>query len=76
MVSAAPASPLVPTRVTPTVTIGGVSALVSFSGLTPGFAGLYQVNAQVPTTALTGSTVPVLVSMGSAISNTVTVAAR
>jgi uncharacterized protein (TIGR03437 family) len=32
-----------------TVTIGGASAPVSFSGLAAGFVGLYQVNAQVPT---------------------------
>jgi uncharacterized protein (TIGR03437 family) len=30
-----------------TVTIGGVKAAVSFSGLAPGFLGLYQVNATV-----------------------------
>jgi uncharacterized protein (TIGR03437 family) len=37
-----------PTKATPTVTIGGVNATVSFSGLAPGFVGLYQVNAEVP----------------------------
>jgi uncharacterized protein (TIGR03437 family) len=32
-----------------TVTIGGVNAPVFFAGLIPGFTGLYQVNATVPT---------------------------
>ena len=36
------------TKATATVTIGGVNATVSFSGLAPGFVGLYQVNAEVP----------------------------
>ena len=31
-----------------TVTIGGVSGPALFSGLTPTFAALYQVNVQVP----------------------------
>jgi uncharacterized protein (TIGR03437 family) len=37
-----------PTLITPTVMIGGTNATVSFSGLAPGFVGLYQVNAKVP----------------------------
>ncbi len=44
----APASPLARTLVTPEVLIGNSPATVVFSGLTPGFAGLYQVNAVVP----------------------------
>jgi len=32
----------------PTIDIGGQPATVMFSGLAPGFAGLYQVNATVP----------------------------
>ncbi|MGI8744180.1 MAG: IPT/TIG domain-containing protein [Bryobacteraceae bacterium] len=33
---------------TPEVQIGGIAAKVAFAGLTPGFVGLYQVNAAVP----------------------------
>jgi uncharacterized protein (TIGR03437 family) len=39
---------------TPTVTIGGQSATVLFSGLAPGFASLYQVNVDVPSNIATG----------------------
>lgn len=45
---AAPASPLAQTSVQPQVTIAGQPASVAFAGLAPGFAGLYQVNVQVP----------------------------
>lgn len=34
--------------VTPEVTIGGAPASVSYSGLAPGYLGLYQVNVQIP----------------------------
>jgi uncharacterized protein (TIGR03437 family) len=62
------------TQTTPTVTIGGVSAKVQFSGLTPGFAGLYQVNVQVPDGVSPGDAVPVVVTIGGVSSNTATIA--
>jgi uncharacterized protein (TIGR03437 family) len=43
------------TLATPIVTIGGSPAVVSFSGVAPGFVGLYQVNAEVPTAAAAGN---------------------
>jgi uncharacterized protein (TIGR03437 family) len=58
----------------PVVTVGGVNAHVSWSGLAPTFTGLYQVNFIVPENAPTGSAVPVTVSIDSAVSNTVTMA--
>lgn len=36
------------TALTPVVNIGGQTAQVTYSGLAPGFAGLYQVNARIP----------------------------
>jgi minor extracellular serine protease Vpr len=48
------ASPLAPTVLIPTVTIGGQQATVLFSGLAPLSVGLYQVNALVPETARPG----------------------
>jgi uncharacterized protein (TIGR03437 family) len=56
------------------VTIGNVQADVIFSGLAPGYVGLYQVNALVPAGVAAGSAVPVVISMGGASSNTVTIA--
>ena len=58
------------------VTIGGKQAQVFFSGLTPGFTGLYQVNALVPADAPTGNTVDLVISTGGQDSNTVTIAVR
>ena len=42
------------TLVVPTVTVGGVPAKVEFSGLAPGYAGLYQVNVTIPPDAPVG----------------------
>jgi uncharacterized protein (TIGR03437 family) len=50
------------TKAATTVTIGGVAAPVSFSGLAAGFVGLYQVNAQVPA-SLAAKNQPVIVSV-------------
>jgi uncharacterized protein (TIGR03437 family) len=72
--SPALSQPLSWTVVTPTVTIGGVPATVTFSGLAPNFVGLYQVNALVPAAAPDGPQVPVVISMGGVDSNAVTIA--
>ncbi len=48
---------------TPTVTLGGIPATVVYSGLTPGFPGLYQVNFQVPA-GISGDDVPVVLAIG------------
>ena len=74
--SPAPLTPYSYTTTTPTVTIGGVQANVSFSGLAPGFVGLYQVNADVPVGVTAGSAVPVVISMPGTVSNTVTIAVQ
>jgi minor extracellular serine protease Vpr len=51
----------------PQVTIGGQSAQVSYSGLAPGFVGLYQVNATVPANISAGNQ-PLVISIGGATS--------
>jgi uncharacterized protein (TIGR03437 family) len=70
----APLLPLANTLVTPVVMIGGVPSPILFSGLAPGFAGLYQVNAKVPAGIQPGSAVPVTITMGGITSNTATIA--
>ncbi len=66
-------STLYRTTQTPTVTIGGIPATVSFSGITPGTAGEYQVNTTIPATAPVGDQVPLVVSIGNS-SDTATIA--
>jgi trimeric autotransporter adhesin len=70
----APSNPPAQTTTTPTVTIGGVPATVQFSGLAPGTVGLYQVNILVPQNVAYSIAVPVVISIGNAQSNTVTMA--
>jgi uncharacterized protein (TIGR03437 family) len=63
----ASSSPLSETTVTPTVTFGGATAIeVPFSGLAPGFVGLYQVNVRIPTGAPSGSVDVVIIISGQA----------
>ena len=61
----APASgtPLYKTVVVPQVTIGNLPADVLFSGLAPGFAGLYQLNIRIPAGVAAGDNVPIVVTM-------------
>jgi uncharacterized protein (TIGR03437 family) len=70
--AASPANPPAQTINTPTVAIGGGKARVLFSGLAPGLVGTYQVNVEVPADSALGSAVPVSISIGGIISNTVT----
>ena len=47
----------------PTVSIGGVPASVAFSGLTPQFPGVNQLNIVVPTGVATGGSVPISIQL-------------
>jgi uncharacterized protein (TIGR03437 family) len=55
------------------VAVGSTFGEVQFSGLAPGFAGLWQLNVKIPETALSGS-VPVRAVIQGRPSNIVTVA--
>ena len=51
------------TTTQPQVTIGGKTAQILFSGLTPQTIGLYQINVQVPADSATGLQ-PLTLSIG------------
>jgi adhesin/invasin len=74
--AAAPSSPPAMTMNPATVMIGGKSAQVSFSGLSPGYAGLYQVNALVPKGITPGDAVPLIITVAGFDSAPVTVAVK
>ncbi|HTU36077.1 MAG TPA: hypothetical protein VMF66_19920 [Candidatus Acidoferrum sp.] len=59
-----------------TVSIGNVPAQVEFSGLAPGYIGLYQVNAIVPQGVTAGDAVPVTISVAGQTSPPVTIAVQ
>jgi uncharacterized protein (TIGR03437 family) len=51
------------------VTVGGRPARVLYCGLAPGFAGLYQINIEIPADAPAGDVLPVQVIMAGRGSN-------
>jgi len=72
----APANPPAVTTITPQVSVGSKTAQLLFSGLAPGFVGLYQVNAQVPSNAQVGPAVNLMLSVAGVASNVVTIAVQ
>ena len=49
---------------------------IQFSGLTPGFVGIWQIDVQIPQTAPSGNAVPVTAVINGAPSNSITVAIK
>jgi uncharacterized protein (TIGR03437 family) len=58
----------------PALTVGGLPALVTWSGPMPGFPGVDHVNIQVPRDAPLGASVPIQMRAENSISNSVTIA--
>lgn len=58
--AAAPSNPLcvVPPAMQLSANVGGYDATISFAGLAPGFAGLYQINLVIPQNVISDFTVP------------------
>jgi uncharacterized protein (TIGR03437 family) len=59
-----------------TVTVGGQPAEVLFQGLSPGYAGLYQINIVIPDGVTPSGAVPVVLNAGGRVSPTVTIAVQ
>ena len=60
----AAANQLTRTRRLPEVRVAGQQGTVSFSGLTPGFVGLYQINAKMPASLPSGSRQMMVIANG------------
>ncbi len=70
----APSDPLSRVASPIQLTIGGAEAEVFFAGSTPGFTGLYQINAYVPGTAPSGEAVEVVLTVANQLSRPTTIA--
>lgn len=70
---AAPGNPPISTRSVPQVFIGGVEAVVQFSGLAPTLVGIWQINAVVPDLPFIAGRVPLRVFMDGVDSNEVAI---
>ena len=63
-----------PVTATYSATVDGVAAPVSFVGLTPGFAGLYQANIMIPN--VPAGQHPLVLTVGGVASNSTTIATK
>jgi uncharacterized protein (TIGR03437 family) len=68
---AAPSNPPATSTTLPQVFIGGVEVPVEFSGLAPGFAGLWQINVRLPNQSFLAGRLPLVVYMNGVDSNEV-----
>jgi uncharacterized protein (TIGR03437 family) len=74
--AAAPSGPLARVRAVVSATVGGAAAEVLFAGLAPGFVGLGQLNLRMPERLPAGSSLALVMRVGSAASQTVNLLVR
>ena len=67
---------LIPLPASTLTTARRPSSVPLFAGLTPGFTGLYQVNAYVPVGVAPGDNVPLVITQGDRSSPAVSIAVR
>jgi uncharacterized protein (TIGR03437 family) len=72
----APADPLAAATTAPLVSLGGVPLILEYAGLSPGSAGVYQINARVPFPVPLGVGMPLTIQQGGAESPISTVGVR
>ncbi len=67
-----PSNPLASAIVAPQVTLGGMNLPLAYAGMAPGEVGVYQINANVPSSTPSGLSIPLMIAQG-AVSTTVQV---
>ncbi len=69
-------NPLSQTTASPTVLVGGIKANVLYSGLAPGYPGLYQINIQLPAFPPSSGALPLAIQTDNAFHDQVDIAIR
>ena len=73
---AAPGGPLAQSTSSYSIVVNGVVAHIDYLGLTPGYAGLGQVNFQIPASTPASNTVPVVLTIAGTGSKTVQISVK
>ena len=72
----APFGPLAQSTSSYTLTVNATAAHIDYLGLTPGFAGLGQINFEIPAGTPSGNTIPVALTIAGTVSKTVQISVK